>query len=76
MSITSIQLSPRTTNGFGPGQAANLTVGPISGVDLDDLRFYNRGLSTSELTSDAEIECEDDLDGAWDPALGECVVPD
>src|SRR5678816_813536 len=42
-------LSPRTTNGFGPGQAANLTVGPISGVDLDDLRFYNRGLSTSEL---------------------------
>jgi hypothetical protein len=42
-------LSPRTTNGFGPGQATNLTVGPISGVDLDDLRFYNRGLSTSEL---------------------------
>ena len=42
-------LSPRTTNGFGPGQAANLTVGPISGVDLDDLRFYNRGLATSEL---------------------------
>ena len=42
-------LNPQTTNGFGPGQAANLTVGPITGVDLDDLRFYNRALSDSAL---------------------------
>jgi hypothetical protein len=42
-------LTPRTTNGFGPGQSPALTVGSISGVDLDDLRFYNRGLSATEL---------------------------
>jgi hypothetical protein len=42
-------LNPQATNGFGPGQAANLTVGEITDVDLDDLRFYNRALSSSEL---------------------------
>ncbi|HZJ63113.1 MAG TPA: Ig-like domain-containing protein, partial [Kofleriaceae bacterium] len=35
--------------GFGTGQADDLTVGTVFGVDLDDLRFYNRGLASSEL---------------------------
>jgi hypothetical protein len=30
--------------GFDPGQTADLTVGPWSGLDLDDLRFFNQGL--------------------------------
>jgi hypothetical protein len=42
---------PPTVTGFGPGQAANLTVGNLTGVDIDDLRFYNRALSTSEICS-------------------------
>jgi hypothetical protein len=41
--------SPPASTGFGAGQARDLTVGPVSGVDLDDLRFYNRALSSSEL---------------------------
>jgi hypothetical protein len=40
-----------TSTGFGAGQAADLTVGTIFGVDLDDLRFYNRGIATSEFCS-------------------------
>jgi hypothetical protein len=39
--------APNAT-GFGPGQSPDLTVGPVSGVDVDDLRFYNRALSSAE----------------------------
>ena len=42
-------VTPPSVTGFGPGQLADLTVGPIFDVDLDDLRFYNRALGGSEL---------------------------
>jgi hypothetical protein len=41
--------TPPTSTGFGPGQAADLTVGRVFDVDLDDLRFYNRALAGTEL---------------------------
>lgn len=68
-------LTPRTTNGFGPGQSPDLTVGPVSGADLDDLRFYNRALSTSELSADPANQCEDDLDGTSDPCSANVCCP-
>ena len=37
-----------TSTGFGAGQAADLTVGTVFDVDVDDLRFYNRALSSAE----------------------------
>ena len=44
-------VAPQTATGFGPGQAPDMLVGSIFGVDLDDLRFYNRALSSSEICS-------------------------
>src|SRR5262249_18550994 len=44
-------VSPQLATGFGAGQAPDMTVGSVSGVDLDDLRFYNRALSSSEICS-------------------------
>jgi hypothetical protein len=58
-------VSPPTTTGFGPGQAPDLTVGSLSGVDVDDLRFYNRALAGGEI-------CSTLLRGQQSPAGG-CV---
>ncbi|HMG24069.1 MAG TPA: Ig-like domain-containing protein, partial [Kofleriaceae bacterium] len=41
--------APPKMTGFGPGQATDLIVGTVTGIDLDDLRFYNRALSGNEL---------------------------
>lgn len=40
--------TPNST-GFGAGQAPDLTVGRIDTADLDDLRFYNRAVTTNEI---------------------------
>jgi hypothetical protein len=49
--VTVASVTPPTVTGFGPGQAPDLTVGQVFDVDVDDLRFYNRALSSSEICS-------------------------
>ncbi len=38
-----------SANGFDPNQAANLTVGPVTTADVDDLRFYNTALQSCDI---------------------------
>ncbi len=43
------QLDAVQAYGFGPSQSDTLLVGPVTNADLDDVRFYNVALSTSQI---------------------------
>ena len=57
--------APPTATGFGAGQAPDLTVGALTGADLDDLRFYNVALTGGG-------QCTTLVRGVFD-ATGLCV---
>ncbi len=40
---------PSIENGFGANQSSKMNVGPWSGFDVDDLRFFNKALSDTEM---------------------------
>jgi hypothetical protein len=46
-----LRVSTAGMSGFNAGQAANLTVGTSSAIDLDDLRFHNLAFSNAEMCS-------------------------
>jgi hypothetical protein len=43
--------TPPKATGFGAGQDKDLIVGALGGMDIDDLRFYNRALASAEICS-------------------------